>query len=80
MRNLGAAYKAIGNLESAISYYKNVREHFPNYISAQINLLELYFESKQVENAKELFKELNEKYPDNPRLRELKAKYQVDQR
>jgi len=51
MRNLGAAYKAIENLKSAIGYYEKVREHFPNYISAQINLLELYYESKQIENA-----------------------------
>jgi O-antigen ligase len=80
MRNLGAAYKAIGNLESAISYYEKVREHFPNYLSAQINLLELYYESKQIENANDLFRELSEKSPDNLRLRELKAKYQVVQR
>jgi tetratricopeptide (TPR) repeat protein len=80
MRNLGAAYKAIGNLKSAIGYYEKVRENFPNYISAQINLIELYYESNQIENAKKLFSELIEKSPDNPRLLELKAKYQVDQR
>jgi tetratricopeptide (TPR) repeat protein len=77
---LGAAYKTIEHLKSAIGYYKKVREHFPNYISAQINLLELYYESKQIENANELFRELNEKSPNNSRLGELKAKYQVDQR
>jgi len=80
MRNVAASYKAMGNLNSAIQQYEKVRKYFPNYASAQVNLLELYFESKQVDNAKKLFSELNKKFPDNPRLIELKAKFQAELR
>ena len=80
MQNVAASYQAIGNLQSAIGHYEKVRKHFPNYISPQLNLLELYFESRQTENAKELFSELIEKFPDNLRLLEFKTKFQSEQR
>ena len=80
MQNVAASYQAIGNLQSAIGHYEKVRKHFPNYISPQLNLLELYIESRQTENAKELFSELIEKFPDNSRLLEFKTKFQSEQR
>jgi 4-amino-4-deoxy-L-arabinose transferase-like glycosyltransferase len=76
MQNVGASYKAMGNLQSAIEQYEKVRKNFPNYINPQINLLELYVEVNQTEKAKVLFSELIEKSPDNPRLLEFKNKFQ----
>lgn len=75
MQNVAASYKAMGNLQSAIEQYEKVRKNFPNYINPQINLLELYVEANQTENAKVLFSELIEKSPDNPRLLEFKNKF-----
>jgi tetratricopeptide (TPR) repeat protein len=76
MQNVAASYKAKGNLQSAIEQYEKVRNIFPNYINPQSNLLELYLESGGTEKAKVLFYELNKKSPDNPRLLELRSKFQ----
>jgi len=78
MQNVAASYKAMGNLQSAIEHYEKVRKNFPNYINPQINLLEIYIESGEMEKAKVLFSELIEKYPDNPRLLEFKRKLQLE--
>jgi len=77
MRNVAASYQATGNLNSAIEQYEKVHKHFPYYINAQINLLDLYSETGKTENAKALFNELFEKSPDNPRLLEYKNKFQL---
>jgi len=76
MRNVAASYKESGDLKNAISHYEKVRKHFPNYVNAQVNLIQLYVESNQIEKAKMLFDELIEKSPDNPRLLELRNKFQ----
>jgi len=76
MRNVAASYKGLGDLKSSIKYYEEVQKYFPNYLSAQANLIELYFESNQIEKAKKLFDELIEKSPNNPRLLELRNKFQ----
>lgn len=76
MRNVAASYKESGDLKNAISHYEKVREHFPNYVNAQVNLVLLYVESNQIEKAKMLFDELIQKSPDNPRLLELRNKFQ----
>ena len=78
MQNVAASYQSLGNLNIAIEQYEKVRKHFPNYINAQINLLILYSETGKTEKAKELFNELFEKSPDNPRLLELKNKFQPE--
>jgi tetratricopeptide (TPR) repeat protein len=76
MRNVAASYKESGDLKNAISHYEKVRKHFPNYVNAQANLIYLYLESNRKEDAKKLFDELIEKFPDNPRLLELRSKFQ----
>jgi len=76
MRNVAASYKGLGDLKSSIKYYEEVQKYFPNYLSAQANQIELYFESNQIEKAKKLFDELIEKSPNNPRLLELRNKFQ----
>jgi len=76
MRNVAASYKESGDLKNAISHYEKVRKHFPNYVNAQANLIYLYLESNRKEDAKKLFDELLEKFPDNPRLLELRSKFQ----
>jgi hypothetical protein len=78
MQNVAASYQSLGNLNIAIEQYEKVRKHFPNYINAQINLLILYSETGKTEKAKELFGELFEKSPGNPRLLELKNKFQPE--
>ena len=78
MQNVAASYQSLGNLNIAIEQYEKVRKHFPNYINAQINLLILYSENGKTEKAKELFNELFEKSPGNPRLLELKNKFQPE--
>ncbi|MCU0332829.1 MAG: O-antigen ligase family protein [Ignavibacteriaceae bacterium] len=78
MRNVAASYQAMGNLQNAIEQYEKVRKYFPNYINAQINLLDLYSETGKTENAEVLFNELIKKSPDNPRLLEFKSKLQIE--
>lgn len=78
MQNVAASYQSLGNLNTAIEQYEKVRKHFPNYINAQINLLILYSETGKAEKAKELFNELFEKSPGNPRLLDLKNKFQPE--
>ena len=78
MQNVAASYQSLGNLNIAIEQYEKVRKHFPNYINAQINLLILYSENGKTEKAKELINELFEKSPGNPRLLELKNKFQPE--
>jgi O-antigen ligase len=76
MQNVAASYMEMKNIKSAIDQYEKVRRHFPNYINAQVNLLVLYYETGQQEKAKNLFYELVEKSPDNPRLLEYRNKFQ----
>jgi len=76
MQNVAASYREMKNIKSAIEQYEKVRGHFPNYINAQANLVELYVESNQIEKAKKLFDELIEKSPENPRLLDLRKKLQ----
>jgi O-antigen ligase len=80
MQNVAASYHDLGNLNIAIEQYEKVRKHFPNYINAQVNLLNLYSETGKTEKAKELYNELFEKSPGNPRLIEFKTKFQAEQR
>ena len=78
MQNVAASYYDLGDLNVAIEEYEKVRKYFPNYIKAQVNLLNLYSETGKTAKAKELFNELFEKSPDNPRLLELKNKFQPE--
>jgi len=78
MQNVAASYYDLGDLNVAIEEYEKVRKYFPNYIKAQVNLLNLYSETGKTAKAKELFNELFEKSPDNPRLIELKNKFQPE--
>ncbi len=78
MRNVAGLYEANRKIQDSINKYEQVRNYFPNYIDAQINLLSLYSETKQVGKAKELFDELIKKSPDNPRLVEYKTKYMTE--
>ena len=78
MQNVAASYQSLENPNIAIEQYEKVRKHFPNYINTQINLLILYSENGKTEKAKELFNELFEKSPGNPRLLELKNKFQPE--
>jgi tetratricopeptide (TPR) repeat protein len=74
IRNVAGLYKMVGNTKESINYYEQIRQYFPNYINAQINLLYLYSETKQTEKEKILFEYLIKKSPDNPRLAEYKGK------
>ena len=76
-RNIAGSYQALGNSKSAIEQFEKIQNQFPNYINAQIILLELYIESGQKEKAASLYKDLVKKTPSNPKL--LKYKNQINE-
>jgi O-antigen ligase len=75
MRNIASSYYSLNDFNRAIEQYKTVKKYFPNYISPQINLIDIYSETGQIEKAKSLFDELVSKFPENPRLLNYKAKF-----
>ncbi len=77
-RNIAGAYRSLGNINSAVEQYENLRHQFPNYINAQLNLLDIYIELGHTEQAKLLYSEISGKSPDNPRLQEYKNKFPTD--
>jgi tetratricopeptide (TPR) repeat protein len=76
MKNVAASYQALGNLKCSIAQYEKVHNNFPNYLSPQFNLLDLYFETGQIEKSRTLFKELKEQSPSNPVLLKYGDKHQ----
>jgi O-antigen ligase len=75
MRNIASSYYSLNDFNKAIEQYKTVKKYFPNYISPQINLVDIYSETGQIEKAKSLFDELVSKFPENPLLLNYKAKF-----
>jgi tetratricopeptide (TPR) repeat protein len=75
MRNIASSYYSMKNFVKAIDQLEKVKKNFPNYVSPQVNLLELYSETAQIEKAKSLFLELEKKSPDNPLLAPYKNKF-----
>ena len=75
MRNIASSYFSMNNFDKAIEQLEKVKTFFPNYISPQINLLQLYSETGQTEKAQELLLELEKKSPGNPQLNEYKKKF-----
>ncbi|NWG28612.1 MAG: O-antigen ligase family protein [Ignavibacteriaceae bacterium] len=75
MRNIASSYYSLNDFNRAIEQYKTVKKYFPNYISPQINLIDIFSETGQIEKAKSLFDELISKFPENPRLLNYKAKF-----
>ena len=75
MRNIASSYYGMKNYKKAIDQLEKVKKYFPNYIAPQINLLELYSETGQMEKTQSLFLELEKKNPDNPLLTPYKKKF-----
>lgn len=75
MRNIGSSYYSLNDFNKAIEQYKTVKKYFPNYISPQINLIDIYLETGQIEEAESLFNELISKFPTNQRLLPYKEKF-----
>ncbi|MDH3268145.1 MAG: O-antigen ligase family protein [Ignavibacteria bacterium] len=78
MRNIAGSYYSMKNFKKAIEQSEKVKKYFPNYITPQINLLDLYSETRQSEKEKSLFFELLKKYPENPRLLPYKNKFNIE--
>ena len=62
-------------INEAIDQLEKVKFYFPNYIAPQINLLQLYSETRQIQKEKSLFFELEKKSPNDPRLNPYKTKF-----
>jgi O-antigen ligase len=75
LRNLAGSYQLTGNQSKAVEVYNRIRQYFPNYIEAHINLLYLYSKTGQSKKEKELFEELLTKDPESPHLKEYKKKF-----
>jgi len=78
MRNIASSYYSMKNFKKAIEQSEKVKKYFPNYITPQLNLLDLYTETRQSEKEKSLFFELIKKSPENPRLLPYKTKYNFE--
>ncbi|MFI5236749.1 MAG: hypothetical protein ACHQLA_02290, partial [Ignavibacteriales bacterium] len=78
MRNIASSYYSMKNYYKAIEQSEKVKKYFPNYITPQINLLELYSDTGQNEKEKSLFFELVKKSPENPRLLPYKNKFNFE--
>ncbi len=78
MRNIASSYYSMKNFNNAIQQSEKVKIYFPNYITPQINLLDLYSETGQTEKEKSLFFELIKKSPENPRLLPYKNKFNFE--
>jgi tetratricopeptide (TPR) repeat protein len=75
LRNLAGSYQLNNQPKKALEVYNKIKEYFPNYLEAQINLLYLYSKLGQTDKEKALFEELLQKSPDNPYLIEYKKKF-----
>ena len=75
LHNTAAIYQSSKKYDNAIIYYEQMHKIFPNYLSAQINLLDIYSETEQFEKGKKLFNELIKKDSLNPRIISFKSKY-----
>lgn len=75
LNNVATAYHSLGKTNEAIERFEKMKELFPGYSDPQIKLLYLYVAEKQEEKGKALLAELLEKFPDNPGLKELKARF-----
>ena len=76
-RNVAGAYQSMGKVRNAIEQYEKIKYLFPNYVSAQFNLLDLYIGEGQDEKAEMLYSELERKSPENPRLQQYKNKFNL---
>lgn len=78
MRNIASSYYSMKKLSKAINQLEKVKNYFPNYLTPQISLLELYSENRESEKEKSLFLELINKFPNNPKLIPYKKKFNFE--
>jgi len=75
LHNIAAIYQSSKKYHKAEVYYEHIQKIFPNYISPQINLLNIYSVTEQFAKGKQLFNELIKKDSLNPHLASFKSKY-----
>ena len=78
MGNLASSYYSLKDYKKAIRQFEMVKKYFPNYVLPQISLLDLYFETGQIEKGNFLFNELIIQAPNNPRLLLYKEKFNLE--
>ncbi len=66
--NLGFNYLTSGSYEEAAYYLKKATQQNPDYLQGWLNLTSYYLAVQNVSEAKVLLQNLNQQFPNNPKV------------